>query len=116
MKLLSCVYDYDVNSDTLFLILKRNGYLAASFYRLRVPEKQKLIKTNSQTDQVTWVDREKSYERTTTKIEVSFIGKKVLYFRPNKAGLFEGSFSWGGGQFGPPSYFKKNLSSISITL
>ena len=32
---------------------------------------------------------------------------------PNKAGLFEGSFSWGwegeGGQFDPPSYFKKNL-------
>ena len=31
----------------------------------------------------------------------------------NKAGLYEGSFSggdggWGMGQFGPPSYFKKN--------
>ena len=38
---------------------------------------------------------------------------------PNKARLFEGSFSWGeGGQFEPPppSYFNKNLSSINITL
>ena len=48
----------------------------------------------------------KSY--TDTKIE-----KK---FNPNKAGLFEGSFSWGWGQFDPPSYFKKNLSNINITL
>ena len=35
---------------------------------------------------------------------------------PNKAGLFEGSFSLEGGQFDPPSYFKKNLSNINITL
>ena len=41
-------------------------------------------------------------------------------FNPNKAGLFEGSFFWGegGGKFEPfyPSYFKKNSSSINITL
>ena len=44
---------------------------------------------------------------------------ETFYFNPNKAGLFEGSsFSWGEGgcQFNPPSYFKKNLSNINITL
>ena len=36
---------------------------------------------------------------------------------PNKAGLFECSFSWGGGKFDlSPSYFKKNLSNININL
>ena len=42
-----------------------------------------------------------------------------LYINPNKAGLFEGSFSCGGGkggQFDPPSYFKKNLSNLNETL
>ena len=34
-------------------------------------------------------------------------------FNPNKAGLFEGSFSLGEGR---GSYFKKNLSNINITL
>ena len=44
--------------------------------------------------------------------------KSKLSFNPNKAWLFEGSFLWGEGQFGtpPPSYFKKNLSNINITL
>ena len=37
------------------------------------------------------------------------------HFNPNKAGLFESSFFWGG-QFDAPSYFKKNLSNMSITL
>ena len=37
-------------------------------------------------------------------------------FNPNKAGLFEGSFFWGESQFEHPSYFKKNLSNINITL
>ena len=40
-------------------------------------------------------------------------------FNPNKAGLFEGSFSWGeewGSMWSPPSYFKKNLSNINTTL
>ena len=38
---------------------------------------------------------------------------------PNKAGLFEDSFSWGEGwgvgevNLTPPSYFKKNLSNIN---
>ena len=32
---------------------------------------------------------------------------------PNKAGLFLGRFFWGGGQFDPPSYFKKNESKTS---
>ena len=38
-------------------------------------------------------------------------------FNPNKAGLFEGSFSWeqeGGGQYDHLSYFKKNLSNINV--
>ena len=59
MKLPSSVYDYDVINDSLFLILKMNGYLVASFYRFRKLEKQKLIKTNSKTDQVTWVVQRK---------------------------------------------------------
>ena len=39
----------------------------------------------------------------------------ALLFNPNKAGPFEGSFFWGG-QIDPPSYFKKNLSNINISL
>ena len=38
---------------------------------------------------------------------------------PNKAGLFEGSFFWERVNLTlppPPSYFKKNLSNINITL
>ena len=38
---------------------------------------------------------------------------EVIDISPNKAGLFEGSFSWGWGQY---SYFKKNLFNINITL
>ena len=34
---------------------------------------------------------------------------------PNKAGLFEGSFSWGA-QFDALSYFRKNLSNFNKTL
>ena len=44
---------------------------------------------------------------------------KADAFNSNKAGLFEGSISCGegrGGQFDPPSYLKKNLSNINITL
>ena len=38
-------------------------------------------------------------------------------FNPNKSGLFEGSFFLGGGcQFDTPSYFKRNLSNINISL
>ena len=41
-------------------------------------------------------------------------GNKSL--NPNKAGLFEGSFSWegdgGGVNLTPPSYFKKDLSRL----
>ena len=46
--------------ETIFqrntLILKMNEYLGATFYRFHVAEKPKLINTNSQTDQVTWID------------------------------------------------------------
>ena len=38
------------------------------------------------------------------------------YINPNKAELFEVSFSWGMGHFDTPSYFKNNLSNINITL
>ena len=53
-------------------------------------------------------------ESIITKMKVSFSEKNLLYFKdsiifqnkyfinPNKAGLFEGSFFWGGGQFDPP--------------
>ena len=45
---------------------------------------------------------------------------KLNFFKPNKAGLIEGSFGGiflgAGDQFDPPSYFKKNLSNINITL
>ena len=42
----------------------------------------------------------------------------MVSLNPNKAELFEGSFFWGWGALTPPpsSYFKKNLSSINITL
>ena len=34
----------------------------------------------------------------------------MIYFNPNKAGLFEGSFSWGeGDQFDPSFIFQKEL-------
>ena len=45
---------------------------------------------------------------------------KALDFNPNKAGLFECSFSWEGVNLtlpsSPPSYFKNNLSNVNITL
>ena len=44
----------------------------------------------------------------------------LLPLNPNKAALFEGSFFWGEVNLtlplSPPSYFKKNLSNINITL
>ena len=43
-----------------------NGYLVASFYRFQVLAKRKLIKTD---------------RPSKTKIKVSFIAKKVLYFK-----------------------------------
>ena len=95
LKLPSSVYDYDVINDSLFLILKMNGYTAASFYGFHVLEKQKLIKTNSQTDQVTWVDQRhmkvKSYEKQQLKLKYHllrrkyYILKKVLYLKVSAA-------------------------------
>ena len=43
---------------------------------------------------------------------------KIRGINPNKDGLFQGSFSCGGGRVNltPPSYYKKNLSNINITL
>ena len=43
---------------------------------------------------------------------------KIRGINPNKDGLFQGSFSWGRGRVNltPPSYYKKNLSNINITL
>ena len=53
-----------------------------------------------------------------------FLNKTWDNFNPNKVGLFERSFSFGvegGGEGGgvnltSPSYFKKNLSDINMTL
>ena len=41
-----------------------------------------------------------------------------IKFNPKTAGLFEGSFFWAEVNLTPtfPSYFKKNLSNINITL
>ena len=68
-----------------------NGYLVASFDRFHVIEKQKLTKTNSQIDLVTWVDQRcvivKSYENRQLKLKYHllrrkyYILKKVLHFR-----------------------------------
>ena len=99
LKLPSSVYDYYVINDSLFLIPRINGYLAVSFHRFHVLEKQKLIKTNNQTDQVTWIDQRhakvKSYEKRSQRgrlLEVSWLpfrlsvtrSKSLLYvkFRP----------------------------------
>ena len=59
-----------------------NGYLAASFYRFHVLEKQKLIKTD-RPSHVGWpAPREgKVFWKAKTKIKVSFTEKKVLYFK-----------------------------------
>ena len=61
------------------------------------------------------------YKKIIINMQINFLcfifKKRPL--NPNRAGLFEGSFSWGEGggvQFDPPSYFKKNLSNINITL
>ena len=79
MKLPSSVYDYDVFSDSWFLILKINGCLAASTYRFHVIEKQKLIKAE-RPSHVGWPAplQEKVLWKTITKIKVSFTEKKVL--------------------------------------
>ena len=68
MKLPSSAYDYDVISDSWFLILKMNGYLAASVYRFHVLEKQKLIKTD-RLSHVGWptLSKGKVLWKTTTK-------------------------------------------------
>ena len=48
---------------------------------------------------------------------VNKIGNRITFeINPYKARLFEGSLFWGGGQFDLPSYFKKDLSNINITL
>ena len=36
------------------------------------------------------------------------------WFNPNKAGLFEGCLSWGGGQFDSPFIFQEETYLISI--
>ena len=59
-----------------------NGFLAASFYRFHVLEKQKLIKI----DRPSHVGRPAPLEgevlwKTRTKIKVSFAEKKVLHFK-----------------------------------
>ena len=91
MNLSSSVYDYDVINDSWFLILKMNGHLETCFHRFHVLEKQKLIKTNRQTDQVTWVDlrhvKVESYEKQQLKLKYHllrrkyYILEKVLHFR-----------------------------------
>ena len=80
LKLPSFVYDYDAISDSWFLILKANGYLTASFYKFHVLEKQKLIKTSSQTNQVKWDDQRhvnvKSYEKRQLKLKYHLLRRK----------------------------------------
>ena len=75
MKLPSSVYHYDIKK-----IFKMNEYLAVYFYRFHVFEKQKLIKTNSQTEQVTWVNQRhekvKSYEKRQLKLKYHLLRRK----------------------------------------
>ena len=58
------------------------------------------------------------YKKIIIKMQINFLRFifKKRSLNPNRAGLFEGSFSSWGDQFDPPSYFKKNLSNINITL
>ena len=62
-----------------------NGYLAASFYRFQVFEKQKLTKTNNQTDQVTWIDQRhvkvKSYEKRQLKLKYYLLCQKYYILK-----------------------------------
>ena len=86
MKLAYSLHDYDVINDSWFLIFKTNGYLVAFLYRFHVLEKQKLIKTNSQTDHVTWDEQRhvkvKYYEKWQLKLKYHlYTEKKVLYFK-----------------------------------
>ena len=47
---------------------------------------------------------------TMHRIRKSYTDTKIKEkFNPNKAGLFEGSFSWGWGQFDPPFIFQEEL-------
>ena len=62
-----------------------------------------------------------SYFKVYSPLGINFLTILRLglnHLNPNKAGHFEGSFFWGEGQIDPtpPSYFKKNLSNINITL
>ena len=63
-----------------------NGYLAASFYRFHVLEKQKLTKTD-RPSHMSWPAPRKGKVlwKTTTKIKVSFTEKKVLNFKESFA-------------------------------
>ena len=80
MKVPSLAYNRDIINDPWFLILKMNGYLAASVYRFHILEKQKLIKTD-RTSHVGWpAPRAGKIFWKTTNIKVSFTEKKVSYF------------------------------------
>ena len=63
-----------------------NEYLEASFYKFHVLEKQKLIKTNNQTDQVTRIDQRhakvKSFEKRQLKLRYNLLKRK--YYILNK--------------------------------
>ena len=61
----------------------------------------------------------RKYKHIFSLRKYTFSTKGLLtLINPNKAGFFEGNSAWEGGGINltPPSYFKKNLSNISITL
>ena len=78
VKLPSSVCGYDVISDSWFLILKMNGYLAASFCRFLVLERQELIKDRKTKSRrlasATW--RQKSYEKRQLKLKYHLLKRK----------------------------------------
>ena len=80
MKLPSSVYDYDVISDSWFLVLKMNEFLAASFDRFHGLEKQKFIETD-RPSHVGWpAPREvKSYKKWQLKLKYHLLTKKYYF-------------------------------------
>ena len=81
LKLPSSAYDYVVNNDSWFLILKMNGYLAAWFYKFHELQKQKST-TTKQRDRPSHVSSwSKVLWKATTEKRKYYILRKVLHFK-----------------------------------
>ena len=66
-----------------FPVLNLYDECVPSFYRFHVLKKQNVIKTNSQTDQVTWVDQRhvkvKSYENRQLKLKIVYWEESIIF-------------------------------------